>query len=200
MRHRRFNRPPVFELSSTDSKYAKRLTADWLLTCLQHGVPLKSELLECFQWATGSIPAIVEEICDVKTSEGTMPRIVEKFASNIEDEDLDTTIGELARLCERNSRIRDRVLRFIKNECAAAAKGTRCPLVFTNADQALERLFDLSPESRLLCTYIFLKETYSPIETFFEDTLNVQQYANLGVLAGMLHIPEPVTPRENRER
>ena len=189
---------------SPESAYAKKKTARWLFNLLECGLQLDSPFLECWEWSTGGLRKFLPQVKDaldklpdfLDTTEARdeLQRAVKKWTACGFFNDL----GELMATYPFVVKV---ITDLIKSECAARRKISREEsAAFTKARKRLERTFGLDPKQVDLCEFVFIVQSFKPVEDYFcNPSFDIFEFSNQGILPYVLETEQPVLKKNLSE-
>lgn len=199
---------------SAESRYARSLSAGWLVRLLEHNIETGFDFLSCLAWSLGSLRPLIQELrrnleAQAKNASGAAPaaavgkkirkkdpletqREQSAVASEalrqvlkFSDEALHRKLDEVL----EDQRILTQPFRALATEaCRKAARPGRLPQSFKNAEQHLEHLFGLNRTAVDICIFTFMTNAFGPVENYFSDSIGADRFNGRRLLAQMLNI------------
>jgi len=163
---------------------------------LERRVVLSSSFFECVRWSLGSLDSFINEMVQEALS----------FASNSKSDDELEVIEELKRCSLYHHRFataleefvqafprhEDTVRGVLRRQCKALhARKLNRPKCYSMAQKHLSDLFGLDQDSAALCEFLFINRAHNPVESYFEDDLQMLRFGGGDLLAHILDIPSP---------
>jgi SpoVK/Ycf46/Vps4 family AAA+-type ATPase len=180
--------------NTPETMYAKRRTAEWLLGLIKAGITMNDDFFSCLCWAIGNLRPVMKKIALALDAMPARPSV--KKAASIAKEALDYPEHRLPDMLEELVNdfpfIEDATIGIVEAECRAASKVKRVESArYLQAGKLLKRTFGLDADSCRLCEFIFIKDSFGPVERYFEDAIEVHDFGNRRRLSVMLGIETP---------
>ena len=161
---------------------------------LERRVVLSSSFFECVRWSLGSLDSFINKMMQEALS----------FVSNSKSDDELEVIDEL-KLCslypnrlgvaleefvQAFPQHEDAVRSVLREECRAFhARKVNRPKCYSMAQKHLSDLFGLDQDCAALCEFLFIKGAHDPVESYFENDLQMLRFGGGDLLAHILDIP-----------
>ena len=178
-------------LRSPETVYAQAKTAGWLLKILEQRIPLEYAFFTCLQWTAGELRPLLQAVLQE----------AQKLAQNPETTSACEAVKET--LSKRHRRLTSEfeelfsehpclegIIRdVVRRACITAQKSCVESMgLYRTALRRLEQTFGLSKDCQALCEFAFINQSFSEVEAYFEDHLEVQKYGNKRILAYMMGV------------
>jgi SpoVK/Ycf46/Vps4 family AAA+-type ATPase len=174
---------------TAESRYAKGKTAEWMLNLLESGIFIDEPFWECAEWILGNLRKVLSNLevsLKTRSIEGAISNIYEELSELIENRRNSHIYDEVNELVETNECLYKPLLEAVRSELAAAAKNSKENVaVYRKARQGLKRTFGLREDACAICEFIFIKDEFSPIERYFEDSLGIFRFSSRKRFADM---------------
>ncbi|MDR1856446.1 MAG: AAA family ATPase, partial [Desulfovibrio sp.] len=174
------------KLVGPETLHARYKAAQWCRILSSREIRLDSNFFTCLQFATGELAQILFELKEKMPSRKMQISIDEILETP--ERDLD---DELEGLLRRRPTLAGPVRHIVDGQCAKTmatlAKEGKCKTYVKAAGQ-MQELFGLSPDGVVFCEFIYLCQTFNPLERYFEDHLELYKQSNhrmLGVVLGL---------------
>jgi len=193
MRRRPRNRISSGSIDSTpESRYARIRTAGWLTRVLDRKIVLNSALFECASWCLGGLDSCLNALVKEAESYGLVSNNEEELEvlKEINRFSLFSLTNGLEEFLQTHPRYQKTVRALLKEECRSVhAARMKRPRSYVMAAQRLQDLFGLDQDSMELCEFLFINQTFEPVESYFEDNLQIMRFGGTDFLAHLLGIP-----------
>lgn len=189
IRHRRST--SGFIDSTPESRYARIRTAGWLMRVLDRKIVLSSALFECASWCLGGLGSCLHGLIHAAHSSACVSKFDDELGSleAIKCLPLCHLPNSLEVFFEEHPRQQKDAKSVLQDECRKVhSAGMKRPRSFIMAARSLQGLFGLDQESVELCEFLFINRAFEPVESYFEDNLQVMRYGRVDFLAHMLGI------------
>jgi SpoVK/Ycf46/Vps4 family AAA+-type ATPase len=181
---------------TAESRYAKNKTAEWILNLLESGSLIDEPLLDCAEWALGNFHGILSRLENSLRAMATkfeISKIYKKLHELRNTGKRSSICGEIIELVEMHACLKIHLLEAVRAECAVAAKIPKEEgAVYHRARQRLQRVFGLRKDACTICEFLFIKNMFRPVESYFEDSLEVFKFAFRKRLADMFRMKHAV--------
>lgn len=197
-----------------ESLYAKLKAAEWMRALCEKGMAPSSDFFECLAWICGTLEPLVrsleQETRNLRTKAGRAAHEAVRemlgespqFLKNHCDDLLNDHPCLCPYMAEALPSLFDERRKELEQALAeGGAKGAEevAPERFLSARRALEEIFGLDEESVKLCEAVFLLRSYSPIENYFEDHLELFKLGGERIFAHILGMRTEQLSRRVRE-
>jgi SpoVK/Ycf46/Vps4 family AAA+-type ATPase len=177
---------------------ARAKTAQWLIRLADRDVPFDAAFFACFAWSIGGLRRILQPLEEyVKTLPRRSQRAkIGKALREVADSPAHRLDDELEDFLEKHPSMRSVVQHVVRRECLAVVqKYRRTAEIFPQAVRRLRRVFGVGAELARFCEFVFILQTFSPVEKYFEDSLEIHLLRSRHLPAAMLDISEPALKR-----
>lgn len=186
-RHYRFANS---KYASPEENHARKLAGLWLTRMLDLNVPMNSEFFDCLHWVTGDLQSLLKGIKSSLTKNGRTGKF--RKALNYIDENIDSEdmfIGrELSVLFNNFPSVQGLMKELALGACQAIQEPKKPYTPAEHAINNLHNLFGISEEACRFCEFVYFLGNYKPIESYFEDELELYKPGNRELLAKLLEI------------
>lgn len=173
---------------SAEEIFAMHQTAKWLLRLMQGGITYSDAFFNCAGWTMSGIQNLARRLnTDLKAPAGRTRAATEARASirNLLAMHPRRLDDGLESLYEENEILRDQIQELLRRYLEEAAALNICrggnPL-----QKRLARLFGLDAKAAEFCFFVFAIGQYNCLESFFEDSIEIQRHANRHILGRAL--------------
>jgi SpoVK/Ycf46/Vps4 family AAA+-type ATPase len=175
--------------NTPETLYARAKCAQWLLALAQYDVSLDESYFECLEWSLGTLRPLLKKITEavqkIKSPDDADCEAVCRAAEHPGDRP-DRTLAELV---ENNPSLQSIVYPLVMQACADFFKPTgKTSNSFSKARAKLKNTFGLSDEACILCEFVFINQSFSHVERYFEDSIDIHQFGHRRLMAHMLNI------------
>lgn len=171
---------------SSEERFAKRQTALWL-SRLVGQVPMSEDFFECLQWATDGLHGLVDELRDAVAAnafKGKKRMLLRYIDEEIDADDADISM-ECGHMVAKYPVAASLLQELVEQRCEQVCDSKEKYAPAKTALKHLHHLFGLSADAAAFCEFVYLQSTYSPIEEYFEDELQLHEPRNMELLARM---------------
>lgn len=195
-----------------ESRYARALTAGWLLRILNLNVEIGQDFLACFAWSVSGLRPVLAalkrdisaERDRIKAEEGVQParaagsgKRKRPLTADLDDaldalRDVlkfpdDKLHSKFAPVLDNYSGVFGQSFKNLARQACidASAVGAK-PLLFKNGEDHLAHLFGLDEDSIRICVFVFLLSSFSPAERYLYDELELDRFHGRRTLAYVL--------------
>lgn len=178
--------------STPESHYARIRTAGWLMRILDRKIALNSTLFECAAWCLGGLNFCLNTLVQEVESQGLVSGNEDKVdvLDEVKRLSIFNVTDGLEEFLQNHPRYQKMIRALLKEECHRVhSTRMKRPRSFVMATQRLQSLFGLNQEGLELCEFLFITQTFEPVESYFSDRLHVMRFGGIDYLALMLGIP-----------
>jgi SpoVK/Ycf46/Vps4 family AAA+-type ATPase len=186
-------------LTGPGTIHARYKSAQWLRVLSNNGIPLECSFFDCLGWATDGLSQTREvirigvEAKKMETGTRDQREAMNKMMKLQENE-----ISEALEKLQYKHPDLEKLTRFVVDEqCEAtmnAFADKKCK-TYKKADAQMKEIFGLSEEACTLCEFVYLCQTFTPMEEYFEDQLELYKQNNHRMLGAMLGLSLKVVDR-----
>lgn len=177
--------------STPESRYACIRTAGWLMRILDKRVVVNSQLLDCAAWCLGGLDTCLHGLIEESKRYSLVSKTKDELQvlKELKRFSLFNLTNSLEEFLQEHPHHQKVVRALLQGECKqlSSVKMKR-PRSFVMAAKRLKDLFGLDQESVDLCEFLFINRAFEPVESYFEDSLNVMRFGGTDFLAHMLGI------------
>ncbi|MDL2306861.1 ATP-binding protein [Desulfovibrio sp. OttesenSCG-928-C06] len=171
-----------------ESRYARALSAGWLLRLLDRNLEMSREFMACLSWSVRGLKPLLQQLLRdpllASGPEGT------KAAGELRDiliHPEESLHRRFSAMLEEYGELFDAPFRRIAADaCTKASFAPRQPALFKNGERHLTTLFGLDEDAVKLCVFIFMLNAFGPVESYFSDGIGVDRFNGRRTLAHML--------------
>ena len=172
-----------------ETLYARAKAAGWVLTLLPRSPSLDDNFLHFFQWITGSLKGSLKKM---ETEVRALQRKKDLVKARTEFLELLTNQESMLpswteELLEKHPCLKNLFIKLVRDECQAVhnlyASNSG---IYTTASSRLKQTFGLNESCRTFCEFLFINQTFQPVESYIDDDLELFRYANRRILADLL--------------
>jgi SpoVK/Ycf46/Vps4 family AAA+-type ATPase len=178
-----------------ETAYAQKQSAIWLSRLLNYGVPYNESLFECLGWCAGNLKPLLKKLKSDLAKRPPKPKVgmALEAVSEALKSPTHRLADELEDIAEEHPCTRSAMTLLVAQECQSAAKipSTHCG-TYSRAWKQLHSTFGMRDEACALCEFVFINQSFSPVENYFENFLEIHKYGNRRLLAHMLEIQPSV--------
>jgi len=175
---------------SPETAYARKKAAEWLLRLLDCSVALDEAFFECAGWCIGGLRPVLHSLQEAleKTRVSGKKNAMQSIREGLEEPEssLDDALEELVR---KHPRVTKPLQEIIRRECERTARMKVDGFSLARVKKLTKNLFGLSDEAVRICEYAFIVGNFDKVESYFEDRLEIQQYASRHLMMKLLDIP-----------
>jgi SpoVK/Ycf46/Vps4 family AAA+-type ATPase len=173
-------------------RYAKGKTAEWMLNLLESGASVDEPLLECAEWVLGDFSNVLrrlEGVLENMSRESGISKICKKLRELLEYKRGHSVHDEINDLAETYASLDKPLTEMIFSECAAAAKiAKEGGAAYRRARQSLRSAFGIGKEACMICEFLFIKDAFGPVESYFENELEIFKFSSRKRFADMFRM------------
>ncbi|MDR1660165.1 MAG: AAA family ATPase, partial [Desulfovibrio sp.] len=172
-----------------ETRYAQGKCAGWLLRLIEQGVKLDDNFFACFGWAVGGLSPFLKSLSgEIKNLPKKLPVCAFKKAVN---EAIKSPAYHQDDRCEELMRehpaMKGVIMEVLRRECVAAAvDAAKNDKIWRTSRKRLKSMFGISDALLQLCDFVFIQQSFSDVENYMDDHLNLYKYQNRRILAHML--------------
>ncbi|MDR3357249.1 MAG: AAA family ATPase [Desulfovibrio sp.] len=172
-----------------ETSYAQGKCAGWLLRLMEQGVELDDDFFTCFGWAIGGLSPFL------KSLSGEIKNLPEKRSVSAFKKAVNEAIkspeyhqdDKCEELVREHPAMKGIIAEMLRRECvAAAADAAKNDDIWRTARKRLKRMFGISDALLQLCDFVFIQQSFSEVENYIEDHLELYKYQNRRILAHLL--------------
>lgn len=193
-RHRYCSSVAIPSTMGSETLYARKQVASWLLRLLDNSVSYDDNLFLCVAWCMGGSTPFAKELQKVLAK---MPQKadVSTVLDTVQEDPPNSLPRALEMLADNNATLHG-VLResiqvlchnIVTKKTTAKANNSKSP--FLTTQKQLKSTFGIDKHAYSFCEFVFLLQSYPVIERYFEDTLEVFKAHQRYTLAHMLNMP-----------
>jgi SpoVK/Ycf46/Vps4 family AAA+-type ATPase len=177
---------------TAELRYAKGKTAEWILNLLESGASVDEPLLACAEWVLGNFRNVLRRLEDELKGmprESEVSKIYKKLRELLENRQRREIYDEIDELAKTYAHLDKPLLEIIRAECATSAKiAKESGTVYRKARQRLQRTFGLGREACMICEFLFIKDAFRPVESYFENELEIFKFSSRKRFADMFRM------------
>lgn len=185
----RFSVPQKRSADSPETAYARRKAAQWILAVSSAPISLQSEIFECIQWIYGDLRPLIEQ---VERQTASLRSRAGKEAHQAVKETLDGSSRRYS--CECDDLVDDHpclctcFAEQIQRICREVSESDEVEPaeVYVTARRELGRVFGIDEDCAAICEFIFIVQSFTEVENYFEDFLGIFKFGSRRLLARML--------------
>lgn len=198
---------------SSESRYARSLSAGWLSRLLEHNIEINLDFLACIFWSINSLRPLIQELRreiekarKIPAEEFKVPATGKKQRKKpletyhqqsaeaaealkqvlkFSDEALPRKLDETL---EDHSILAGPFRSLTLEACQKTSRPGRVPQSFKNAERHLSHLFGLNETAIKICVFTFMTNAFGPVENYFSDSIGADRFNGRRLLAQMLDI------------
>lgn len=169
--------------------YARGKTAEWLLCAIEQGFVFWSDFFDCLDWCCGGLRGLLRSVIQDSHDLNDSPSVHEarQALQEISTKSSRRLGHELEEISEEHPCLREIILAAAIQECSEASKmAKKKSELYLRATRQMKRIFGLDQKCLRLCEFVFINQSFSAVESYFEDELSIYKHGRRRIFARIL--------------